>query len=62
MKCWIARNYINRIALYDKKPIEVYGVFATPLDGTECFLPMHWFPEITFENSPKEITITLNDD
>lgn len=59
MKFWIARNYNNRIALYDKEPEEVYGVFEPPLDGTKCYLPMGWFPEITFENSPQQVEIKL---
>ena len=59
MKMWIARNYNNRIALYDKEPKEVYGVFAPPLSGTECYLPMDWFPEITFKNSPQQVEIKL---
>ena len=59
MRLWIARNYNNRIAVFDKEPIETYGVFVPPLGGTECYLPINWFPEVTFENSPKEVELKL---
>ena len=59
MRMWIARSCYNRIALYDKEPIENYGAFATPLGGTECYLPMNWFPEVTYENSPQQVEIKL---
>ena len=59
MKLWIARNYNNRIAMYDKESVEVYGVFAPPLGGTECYLPINWFSEVTFENSPQQVEIKL---
>lgn len=30
--------------------------------GRTMLLMPNMFPEVTFENSPKEVTITLNDD
>lgn len=59
MKLWIARNYNNRIAVFDREPIEDYGAFAARLGSTECYLPMSWFPSVTFENSPQEVELKL---
>lgn len=67
MKMWIARDEVGivkgwtpQLALYENKPFfnEVKkGMFFT--DGNYYVLPEHYFPEVTFENSPMEVELKL---
>lgn len=57
MKMWIARNLDNDLTLHDEKP--------TWYDRIECWSDIaleinpFLFPEVTFENSPKEVELKL---
>ena len=53
---WIARDKNGDLCVYGSKPErfddEVYGDY-----GKYQKLPEEWFPEVTWENSPKELII-----
>ena len=56
---WIARDKDNSLFIYSKKPIKDYNsyIYNTEdvLDST--IIPEELYPEITFENSPKQLII-----
>lgn len=65
IKLWVARDKVGNIGVYRKKPnwrvangchIEDWhdGMFAMLLDPQE-------FPEVTFENSPKQVEVSICD-
>lgn len=67
MVLWIARDLDGSLWFYTVKPIKNTirfdraildngGISEVYAFDEDCF------PEVTFENSPKEVTITLNDD
>ena len=62
MKLWIARDECGFIGLYSTEPSlyiasnsigEYVGNYIAPL-------PASYFPELTFENSPREIELKLS--
>ena len=57
MKLWIARDKSGLLCLYDKKPT-FDGDYWVSSDSWS-FLDLEYFPEVTFENSPKEIELKL---
>lgn len=57
MKLWIAREKSGLLCLYDKEPI-IYGDYWVS-NGSWIFLDLEYFPEVTFENSPKQVKIVL---
>ena len=67
MKLWIARDENNELWIFDKKPILVpkdenynYGFFDLSKDGEwNNKLNSSLFPEVTFENSPKQVELKL---
>ena len=63
MKLWVARDKDNLLFLYWKKPIldEVFEDSWDCPNGKGCFaeLDKNEFPEVTFENSPQEVELTL---
>lgn len=58
MKLWIARNRWGGLELFTNKPIAGRGSWFTE-ENNEFELNSKAFPEITFENSPKEVEIKL---
>lgn len=59
MIAYIARDKDNQLYAYYNKPMKMEDCFV----GAQCaILAMALFPSVTFENSPQEVTITLNDD
>ena len=60
MKLWAARSLDNSILLcteemsFDKQAKE-WGSYY----GSFLRLPEEWFPELTFENSPQEVELSL---
>lgn len=68
MKLWIARDGNGELWLFDKPTVlkdknventksswfdlSEYGMFNYRMDD-------EWFPEVTFENSPKEVELKL---
>lgn len=67
MKMWIARDLIcvgrnhPLLTLSEKKPVlrpeRIQGVFF--IDGFYVELPEHYFPEVTFENSPVKVELVI---
>ena len=61
MKLWIARDRDNSLALFKTRPINHADLCWIPREDVDCGnyinLPESEFPEVTFENSPKEIEI-----
>lgn len=70
MKLYVARDEYKdaygrgTLTLHLYKPeLNEYGRwYDNTVYGFLCVLAKENFPEVTFENSPKEVTITLNDD
>ena len=67
MKFYIARDFDGSLCLYDKKPKlseEIEGVWVcSQYDElvNVIVLPSEYFPEVTFENSPQEVELSLID-
>lgn len=60
MKLWIARDKDGYLYLYDKKPIQEKDYFDSNTKGQyNTLLHSSYFPEVTFENSPKEVELKL---
>lgn len=60
MKLWIARDKCGDLGLYGSRP--TLSVTATTWNKVYCsFISINsgLFPEVTFENSPKEIEFKL---
>ena len=53
---WVARDRDNKLYLYPRKPIreKQSGIFS---ENEFCEVNSKYFPEVTWENSPKEIAI-----
>lgn len=62
MKLWIARDKNGCLWVYESQPIlnsgkEYFVVIEENFGNSLCAeLPKEWFPEVTFENSPKQVT------
>lgn len=56
---WIARDKDNSLFIYSKKPIKYDNFYnydiEDDLDSTS--IPEELYPELTFENSPKQLII-----
>ena len=61
MKLWIARDKDGMLYLYDSKPYLPYdnAGYYDSANGYYYDLPIDWFPELTFDNSPKEVEFNL---
>lgn len=66
MKLWIARDESGLIAIYKRKPYKKYDVFTKSWhwridnsSGDYMWLLDSCFPEVTFENGPREIELKL---
>lgn len=61
MKFWIARDKDNSLALFKTRPINHADMCWVPREDIDCGnyinLPESEFPDITFDNSPKEINV-----
>lgn len=64
MKFWIARDEDGDLFLYNEKP----SILKTGIDVWDCFQAPNkdflvifndLFPEVTFENSPKQVELKL---
>lgn len=59
MKLWIARDKDGYSQLFVEEPIKKNGYFEK-MPNTKTFtISCLLFPEVTFENSPKEVEIKL---
>lgn len=59
MKLWIARDLDGALFLYDKKPIKGRRRFNVKMFTHSYRISSSNFPEVTFENSPREVEIKL---
>lgn len=64
MKLWIARDIDNILGLFLNKPVcSDSGVWYVPFDSglnpSNTIIDKNLFPEVTFENSPQEVELTL---
>ena len=61
MKMWIARNSDNTLELFKTKPESFYeeGIGKYWAGGDGLFLSADSFPEVTFENSPMEVELSI---
>lgn len=62
MKFWIARDEYEDLSLHSCKPtyrMDRYDRASYWVGGRIGELPTSFFPEITFENSPKEVELKI---
>lgn len=65
MKLWIARDKNEKLWLFKEYPIKKGELFWPTKDNTTGkftyyrSMPMDMFPEVTFENSPQEVELSL---
>lgn len=62
MKLWAARDKDNTLCVYNNKPTlskEVDGLWVCDKFSVVNTLSEDYFPEITFENSPRLVEIKL---
>ena len=62
MKLWIARDEDRTLCVYNNKPTlskEVNGLWVCDKFTTVNTLSSDYFPEVTFENSPRQIELKL---
>ncbi len=57
MKLWIARDKNGSLAIYKKEPELLIN--EKWIGGCSIWLSSDNFPEVTFENSPKQIELKL---
>lgn len=56
---WIARDKDGTLAIFENKPILVYdnSWYVEDCDEEFSIINKDMFPEVTFENSPKQLII-----
>lgn len=59
MKMWISRNMAGGLKLTINKPILTEQGWWTAEDDTFFHINSKYFPEVTFENSPREVELKL---
>ena len=64
MKLWIARDEDETLWIFEEYPIKKENMFYPTTDTTGKFtyyrsMPEDIFPEVTFENSPREVELKL---
>ena len=59
MKLWIARNKDNTLVVFQSKPLLNNQEWDEYLNEDYMYIPEYLFPEVTFENSPKEVKLEL---
>ena len=55
---WIARDSNGILCMYFSEPVNKGKYFSTD-DKDYIYLKPEMFPEVTFENSPKQITLSV---
>lgn len=57
---WIARDKSGIVYLYEAKPIRSGVYFCPPLGNhSMMYIGKEIYPELTYENSPQEVNLTL---
>ena len=59
MKLWIARDLDGALFLYDKEPVKGRRRFNVKMLTHSYRISPSKFPEVTFENSPREVELKL---
>lgn len=62
LKLWIARDKDGELYIFETKPDLDIDMFQNCLmEDYNWFekIPDHWFPGVTFENSPQEVELKL---
>ena len=63
MKLWIARNEVGNLKLFKEKPHKEVSMLSMKNywnDGKDSYtIDSYLFPEVTFENSPREVELKL---
>jgi hypothetical protein len=64
MKFYIARDKDGTLFFFKEYPIKKENIFypTTDTDGKFTYfrsMPMNFFPEVTFENSPQEVEFNI---
>ena len=62
MKFWVSRDLDGTLVLSNRQPYlpnKYYDYFCFGNDVSLYYLDRNMFPEVTFENSPKEVEIKL---
>lgn len=57
MRLWIARDKDGTLALHESEPYCPYNTWHN--GNQEFYLINSLFPEVTFENSPKQVELKL---
>ena len=61
MKMWVARDFGGGLYLFPEKPIKL--VEYKCWDGEDWYkIDQDFFPEVTFENSPKLVEIVIKEE
>ena len=64
MKLYLTRDKDNTLTLFKSEPINCMDKQWIPREDVDCgnyiILPDNLYPELTFENSPKEITLDVD--
>ena len=56
---WIARDYNEELYLYEREPIREFNYFYSSYASIK--IDNNLFPEVTFENSPKQVELKIID-
>ena len=59
MRLWIARDKEGQLYLYDNTPDKRSEYFLPYAGYNDFCLDSRMFPEVTFENSPREVELRL---
>jgi hypothetical protein len=59
LELYLARDKDNSLYLYQGKPIKYSDVFREVLGNQVLSVPNELYPEVTFDNSPKRIKLTI---
>ena len=63
MKMWIAREKGGLLEIFTEKPhLHQEDMFKYWVGGRYFVLPYEAFPDVTFENSPKEVEIKIKEE
>ena len=58
-KLWLARDKDGCLYLYDSIPEKAIDMFFERDEGKSLFIGKSIFPEVTYENSPKQVELKL---
>ena len=56
---WIARDKDGELYFYSKKPVKLNNCFASKNGHGIIMIDEQLFPEVTFENSPREVELKI---